>query len=198
MKFLSVLSVALFSASVSAGFGFSTGSSMKQNTLDEVFKVPGDNPLTYCAKPEKDILEIEKVDLSPNPPKAYVEHAFFIRIPPLMSTCRGTTLTVTASGVFNEDVEEGAKVHLQVKYGLITIIRQTADLCDTVKNVDLECPLKKGKMTLQKDVELPKEIPPVRFRSRQCMSDCSLTSSCRESTLFSPTLSPRTRTRSPV
>jgi len=143
MKFLGLFSAALLSATVSAGFGFSTSS--KQNTLEEVTKVPGDNPLTYCAKPEKDILEIEKVDLSPNPPKA------------------GTTLTVTASGVFTEDVEEGAKVHLQVKYGLITIIRQTADLCDTVKNVDLECPLEKGKMTLSKDVELPKEIPPGKY-----------------------------------
>lgn len=52
-------------------------------------------------------------------------------------------------------------MHLQVKYGLIRIINQEADLCETVKNVDLECPLKKGDMVLTKDVELPKEIPPV-------------------------------------
>jgi hypothetical protein len=54
-------------------------------------------------------------------------------------------------------------VHLQVKYGLIRIINQEADLCDNLKNVDLECPLKKGPMELTKDVDLPKEIPPVRL-----------------------------------
>ena len=81
----------------------------------------------------------------------------------LLTICSGKTLTITATGEFLEDIEEGAKVHLQVKYGLITIIRQTADLCDTVKNVDLECPLKKGELTLSKDVDLPKEIPPGKY-----------------------------------
>jgi len=61
-------------------------------------------------------------------------------------------------------VGEGAKIHLQVKYGLITIIRQTADLCDTIQKVDLECPLKKNnETTLTKDVDLPKEIPPGKY-----------------------------------
>lgn len=54
-------------------------------------------------------------------------------------------------------------MHLQVKYGLITIIKQDADLCNTVKNVDLECPIKKGEMALTKDVELPKQIPPGKY-----------------------------------
>jgi hypothetical protein len=75
--------------------------------------------------------------------------------------CSGVTLSIKASGVLSQDVEEGAKVHLQVKYGLIRIINQEADLCENLKNVDLECPLKKGPMVLTKDVDLPKEIPPV-------------------------------------
>jgi len=55
-------------------------------------------------------------------------------------------------------------VQLQVKYGLITIIRQKADLCDTVGKVDLECPLVKDKETvLSKDVDLPREIPPGKY-----------------------------------
>ena len=54
-------------------------------------------------------------------------------------------------------------MHLSVKYGLITIIRQTADLCDTIGKVDLECPLKKGELALTKDVELPKQIPPGKY-----------------------------------
>ncbi|QIW99978.1 hypothetical protein AMS68_005496 [Peltaster fructicola] len=111
--------------------------------LEDSYKVPGDNPLYYCDNPEteKYILEVESVDIDPNPPKA------------------GKTLTIKAKGKFTEDVEEGAKVHLTVKYGLITIIRQTADLCDAVKNVELECPLEEGVMELSKDVDLPSQIP---------------------------------------
>lgn len=61
-----------------------------------------------------------------------------------------------------DTVEEGAIVLLEVKYGLITLLKQQVDLCEQVKNVDIECPLEKGDLTLSKDVDLPKEIPPVR------------------------------------
>ena len=54
-------------------------------------------------------------------------------------------------------------MHLQVKYGLITLINQEADGCETIEKADLECPLAEGEMTLTKDVNLPKEIPPVRI-----------------------------------
>lgn len=50
---------------------------------------------------------------------------------------------------------------LVVKWGLITLISQTVDLCEQIKEVDLECPLEKGPMTLTKDVKLPNAIPPV-------------------------------------
>ena len=50
---------------------------------------------------------------------------------------------------------------MQVKYGLIRLVNTEADLCEQVANVDLECPIKKGKTVITKDVELPKEIPPV-------------------------------------
>lgn len=55
----------------------------------------------------------------------------------------------------------GAYIQLQVKYGLIRLINTKVDLCEQVKNVDIECPIKKGKTKITKDVELPKEIPPV-------------------------------------
>jgi hypothetical protein len=75
----------------------------------------------------------------------------------------GQVLSIVARGDLSADVEDGAKVHLSVKYGLITIIRQTADLCDTVKKADLECPIKKGELALTKDIELPKQIPPGKY-----------------------------------
>jgi len=74
---------------------------------------------------------------------------------------RGQNLTITASGTFSKDVEEGAKVLLQVKYGLIRLINQEADLCEQIGNVDLHCPIEKGKTSIMKQVALPAEIPPV-------------------------------------
>lgn len=65
-------------------------------------------------------------------------------------------------GTLREDIEDKAFVILQVKYGLIRLVNTQADLCEQVSNVDLTCPIKKGKITITKDVELPKEIPPVR------------------------------------
>jgi hypothetical protein len=78
--------------------------------------------------------------------------------------CSGHTLTIKAQGVFHEQVERGAKVLLQVKYGLIRLINQEADLCEQLENnVDMSCPLEKGLMTFTKEVDVPKEIPPVRI-----------------------------------
>ncbi|KAM3419988.1 hypothetical protein BST61_g3300 [Cercospora zeina] len=134
MKLLSVLSSALLATAVTARTAL-----VKR---DDNLSVPGHNPLEFCEDPEKNILAIKKVDLDPNPPKA------------------GTKLQITASGVLAEDIEEGATVEYQVKYGVIGILHSTADLCETVQNVDLECPLKKGDLTLTKDVDLPKQIPP--------------------------------------
>ncbi|GAD93867.1 ML domain protein [Paecilomyces variotii No. 5] len=115
------------------------------STADKAFPVAGDNPLTYCSDPSNNILQIDSVDLSPNPPQP------------------GQTLTIVAKGTFREKVDEGSKVLLQVKYGLIRLINQEADLCEQIENVDLHCPLEKGKMTFTKDVELPKEIPPGKY-----------------------------------
>ncbi|KAF2484982.1 ML domain-containing protein [Neohortaea acidophila] len=107
--------------------------------------VPGENPLKHCADPKDDILDLESVDISPNPP-----------LP-------GTPLKIVATGNLTQKVEEGATIALQVKYGLITIIKQTADLCETVKNVDLKCPLEVGELTIEKEVDLPKVIPPGKY-----------------------------------
>ena len=41
-----------------------------QVPLDDQLSVPGDNPLFFCSKPDEDLLTIEKVDLTPNPPEA--------------------------------------------------------------------------------------------------------------------------------
>ncbi|KAJ5320000.1 hypothetical protein PENANT_c051G00492 [Penicillium antarcticum] len=143
MKFLSAgllaLTVPLANA---AAFSLFDPSQVSLKTDEPKFPVEGDNPLNYCADPASYRLEIESVDLTPNPPQA------------------GQKLIISAEGTLLDRVEKGAKVNLEVKWGLITLISQTVDLCDELKNVDMACPLEKGKMVLTKEVELPKQIPP--------------------------------------
>ncbi|KAI9800828.1 MAG: hypothetical protein M1825_003611 [Sarcosagium campestre] len=107
--------------------------------------VPGDSPLELCAGAEDGILKIDYVNLTPNPPQA------------------GNSLKIEASGTLSEDVEEGAYVNLVVKYGIIKLLDTRADVCNEIKNVDLECPLKKGETVVTKKVDLPKTIPPGKY-----------------------------------
>jgi hypothetical protein len=70
----------------------------------------------------------------------------------------GQKLTVTANGTFTKDIEPGATVFLQVKYGLITLIKQEADLCDNLPKIDLACPLKEGVLSITKEVNIPAQV----------------------------------------
>ena len=87
-------------------------SSSDSKALDENFPVPGDQPLFFCKDPKDYILEVHNVDLIPNPPKP------------------GEKLVIKGNGTFHEEIEDGATVFLQVKYGLITLIKQEADMCE--------------------------------------------------------------------
>lgn len=60
-----------------------------------------------------------------------------------------------------ETIKEGAYVQLVVKYGLIRLVNTRADLCEQVSNVDLECPIEEGRLSITKEVDIPKEVPPV-------------------------------------
>jgi hypothetical protein len=54
-------------------------------------------------------------------------------------------------------------VDLVVKFQkFIQILKRTEDLCAQMENVDEECPLE-GKIQVIKDVDLPRQIPPVRM-----------------------------------
>jgi hypothetical protein len=69
MKFTSV-ATALLVGSAYAGFGISTSGSREVKPYDDSLAVPGDNPLAHCENPKDDLLDLQSVDLSPNPPKA--------------------------------------------------------------------------------------------------------------------------------
>lgn len=142
MKFASAL-VALLSVGASAHV---LGPRDQSVIAGDDLKVPGDSPLQFCDKDHSDdSVKIERVDLLPNPPKA------------------GEDLVIKASGTVKEDIKEGAYVLLQVKYGLIRLISTKADLCEQIGNVDLECPIEKGKLSITKTVSLPAEIPPGKY-----------------------------------
>lgn len=128
--------------------GLATASPFGQSVIanGDNRKIPGDSPLELCDKDhDKDLLTIESVDLLPNPPQA------------------GKDLVIKAVGSVTETIEEGAYVLLQVKYGLIRLISTKADLCEQIKNVDMECPIEKGIITVTKTVSLPNEIPPGKY-----------------------------------
>ncbi|KAK3398622.1 ML domain-containing protein [Sordaria brevicollis] len=141
---LSAAVIALLSTSATALSVFRENS---VSATDE-YDVPGKSPLKFCdaaADRKDDIITIEEVILTPNPPEA------------------GQTLTIEASGIVKEAIEEGAYVQLQVKYGYIRLINTQADLCKEMKNVELECPIEKGRISITKNVDLPKEIPPGKY-----------------------------------
>ena len=109
MKLLHTLFCApLLASAISIGAAASSVHALE----DDPLKVPGEQPLYFCQDPKDYILKVENVVLSPNPP-----------VP-------GQKLTITGNGTFSEQIDEGATVHLQVKYGLITLIKQTADMCE--------------------------------------------------------------------
>ncbi|KAI9720240.1 MAG: hypothetical protein M1812_003058 [Candelaria pacifica] len=145
MKLITVLSTLFLSSFATVSSLTFFGNTHDQDILEAHNKVPGDNPLTYCSAPNDYVLAIDHVNLTPNPPKA------------------GKNLTIEATGTLSEDIEDGAYVLLIVKYGFITLINQKAELCEQIKNVDLECPLRKGLTTLTKEVPLPIEIPPGKY-----------------------------------
>lgn len=71
MKVNTLLASAILAVSASARSSL-FGSSIEVAPYDEKLNVPGDNPLQHCQDPKEDILDLESVDLDPNPPLPYV------------------------------------------------------------------------------------------------------------------------------
>lgn len=67
MRFLTLLATALFAATASARSSLFSKDIAVAPFSDEL-KVPGKNPLQHCQEPKDDILQLESVDLDPNPP----------------------------------------------------------------------------------------------------------------------------------
>lgn len=127
------------------------GMSVAKGGLKDIAKtmddedIPGDSPISLCDAEYEQLLEIKHLSIDPNPP------------------AKGQNLTIEASGYLYEDVEEGAYIEVEVRYGYIRLISQTLDLCEQSEQVDWSCPIKAGDLKLNKQIELPNEIPPGKY-----------------------------------
>ncbi|CAK9436359.1 uncharacterized protein LODBEIA_P09170 [Lodderomyces beijingensis] len=107
--------------------------------------VPGESPIEVCDADDAQLLSLQEVVISPNPPQA------------------GANLTFTARGTIDKTISDGAYVEVDVRYGFIRLIHQTYDLCEEITKVDLECPIEKGQQIISKVVEIPAEVPPGKY-----------------------------------
>ncbi|SMN20243.1 similar to Saccharomyces cerevisiae YDL046W NPC2 Functional homolog of human NPC2/He1 [Maudiozyma saulgeensis] len=110
--------------------------------------IAGGSPLLLCDLEEKQLLDISSVVLSPNPPE------------------RGNELVITAKGEIKTTIKDGAYVDVEVRLGYIKLLTQTFDLCEVLKENDvngLTCPVKPGIYDLEKKVDIPDEVPPGKY-----------------------------------
>ncbi|KAI3404033.2 FTH2 [Candida oxycetoniae] len=105
----------------------------------------GDSPIEICDIKEAQLLTLDEVIITPNPPEA------------------GANLTFTATGTIDKTITDGAYVEVDVRYGFIKLIHQTYDLCKEITKVDLKCPVNQGKQVISKTIEIPQEVPPGRY-----------------------------------
>ncbi|KAF9433802.1 Phosphatidylglycerol/phosphatidylinositol transfer protein [Entomortierella beljakovae] len=106
--------------------------------------VPANATIEECG-PDTDLLKIEYVNLSPNPPE------------------KGKVLTIDAKGLLSGPIVEGAVIDVVAKVGVIKLLTKKFDFCEESVKVDKPCPVASGEQYLQHSVELPKEIPPGKY-----------------------------------
>ncbi|KAF9069123.1 ML domain-containing protein [Rhodocollybia butyracea] len=97
---------------------------------------------------DTDPVTIQNIEISPDPPSP------------------GAPLSVTVTGTANELIEEGAFVDVTVKLGLIKLLQKSFNVCEEARgaNASVQCPVEKGQYVVTQTVDLPKEIPPAKFK----------------------------------
>ncbi|KAF3903839.1 hypothetical protein AA313_de0209470 [Arthrobotrys entomopaga] len=154
MKFTNLLSVLVTAASASAlSINLVPGRSDQSPIISPftVPTIPGGSPIKYCVEPRydpaNDLVDIERISIDPNPPVA------------------GKSLHLEVSGEVKKRIDEGAYLAVEVKLGVIRLIKKTFDFCDllTQANVTVSCPIEPGHLEVIKDQDLPAQIPPGKF-----------------------------------
>ena len=72
-------------------------------------------------------------------------------------------------GFVGEDVT-GGKIKLSISFDNIQVVNEELDLCETLPEIDLECPLKKGTHTVSTTQNLPDSIPSVSPQAWKVMA----------------------------
>ncbi|KAJ7078318.1 ML domain-containing protein [Mycena belliarum] len=96
---------------------------------------------------DADPVHINSITVSPDPPKI------------------GAELTVTIDAQVEQTIEEGATADVLVKVGRIKLLQQTFDICEEARkaNASVSCPVEPGAYTIVQSVELPKEVPKLKY-----------------------------------
>lgn len=55
----------------------------------------------------------------------------------------------------------GGSIEVKLKWGFVQVLDQKVDLCDTLKDAKLECPLAAGSYTVSQGAAIPGEAPKV-------------------------------------
>ncbi|KAK6531623.1 Phosphatidylglycerol/phosphatidylinositol transfer protein, variant 2 [Orbilia ellipsospora] len=154
MKVTNLLSVLATAASASAlSINLMSGLNDQSPMISPatVPTIPGGSPITYCVEanynPKNDLVDIERISIDPNPPVV------------------GKSLHLEVSGDVKQRIEEGAVLAVEVKLGVIRLIKKDFDFCDLLSqaNVTVSCPIEPGHLEVIKDQDLPAQIPPVRI-----------------------------------
>jgi len=88
----------------------------------------------------KDLLQIKSISLSPDPPQV------------------GNSLSINGLGSLSKTITSGT-LHLRLKYYTIQIANSTYDLCSTLGDVGIKCPLNAGPLQFTATEPIPTGVP---------------------------------------
>jgi hypothetical protein len=103
-----------------------------------------DSSTEWCSSPD-DIFIPHNLTLTPDPPQ------------------RGQKLSLNIQGTLLKPITDQSIAHIKVKLGFIQLVDQNFDLCEQTKGLGKECPISEGPFSLEHDVDIPNEVPPVCF-----------------------------------
>lgn len=106
---------------------------------------------TSCGSATDDF-QVANVRITPDPPKI------------------GQAVNVSVSGTLKTAVTSGS-VDVTIKYGSITLIHQTLDLCEVVDKTAYRCPFAAGPLTISLSQTIPSIAPPGDYTGHITISD---------------------------
>ncbi|EFA83728.1 putative phospholipid transfer protein [Heterostelium album PN500] len=81
---------------------------------------------------------------------------------------KGQTVTITASGVLSETID-GGNVHVNVKYGFITILNKDEPICQSGSPVP--CPINAGNLNKTVSIAIPSNVPDGTYKANAVLTD---------------------------